>query len=220
MKQAPYVEKPRTRFPLPRVLRFEHIEAMVKACEDGTLLGRRDRALILWLYGTAARIGEAWKLDLADLDLEAGTARVDGKGSVERTVLLTPPAAEALKLYIQRYRFPGKAPYDQRAVFVSQRGRRCTRHVLWAAVKKRAKMAGVDVPVSPHKLRHSAATHLVDAGADLRAVQEILGHRSLQSTQIYVHVSGKRMRDTLTRYHPHGTQPCSTPSSPPTPPSS
>jgi site-specific recombinase XerD len=200
--KAPHVEKPRPRFGLPRVLSVEQIGAMLAACDDGQMLGFRDRALIEFLYGTASRCGEASQLEMADLDLVRGVARVKGKGDIDREVLLTRPAVDALRTYVERYRFPKKVPFHQRAVFISQRGVRMTRGVIFEAVRRRARMAGLEGPVHPHQLRHSMATHLLERGADLRTVQELLGHSSILSTAIYTHLTKERLRSELERCHP------------------
>lgn len=203
LERAPHVEKPRARFDLPKALKPAQVHAMIEACHDGSPLGYRDLALLELLWGSGLRVGEAWQLDLEHLDLDAAKARVLGKGHRWREALLTPAAVDALRAYVRSYRFPGRAPYDRRAVFVSQRGKRCARNVLWAAVRKRALLAGID-HVHPHQLRHSFAVAMIENGADLRSVQLLLGHSSITSTQVYLGLSQEHLRAQLVRCHPRG----------------
>jgi integrase/recombinase XerD len=202
IRAVPRFSTPTPEEQLVEVLRPEQVDAILAACGDGSPIGYRDRALILFLYATGARASEASKLRIADLDLERLRAKVHGKGNRERMVYLTPPAAEAVRLYLDRYRVPCSIPKHDAYVFLSSVGRRLARGVVYYAVHKRGRQAGID-GVYPHLLRHTVATLLLENGAELRSVQEVLGHRKLQSTQRYTHLSTDAIRKTVERFHPH-----------------
>ncbi len=162
----------------------------------------RDLAMIELLYSAGMRISEAVSLNYADLDLAGGIVRVHGKGKKERLGLLGHPAAEAIRRYLplRRHTGAGRAPEDP--VFVNLRGGRLTARSFQRALKPYLLRAGLPPDITPHKLRHSFATHMLDAGADLRSIQEMLGHEELSTTQIYTHVSSARMKETYRRAHP------------------
>jgi integrase/recombinase XerD len=169
--------------------------------------GDRDRALLELLYAAGLRISEALRLDLEDVSLEQATVRVIGKGDRERLVPIGEVAVEALKAWIDGGRATilaahHVAPIRGGPVFVGASGRRLARQQAWLAVKRAAAAAGVADRVSPHTLRHSFATHLLEGGADLRIVQELLGHASISTTQLYTHVTGERIREVYARAHP------------------
>ena len=167
----------------------------------------RDRALLELLYAAGLRISEALRLDRDDLDLEGGSVRVIGKGDRERVV----PVGDVAVAWLERYLDAGRpallaADRSRQGrggpVFLSARGRRLGRNRAWASVKRAAAAAGLSQRVSPHTLRHSYATHLLEGGADLRVVQELLGHASISTTQIYTHLTGERIREVYARAHP------------------
>ncbi|HJL46309.1 MAG TPA: tyrosine-type recombinase/integrase, partial [Polyangiaceae bacterium LLY-WYZ-15_(1-7)] len=149
------------------------------------------------------RVSELVGLDLNDLNLEVGFLVAHGKGDKRRIVPLGAPAQAALRRYLAEVR-PGWAKPSSRAVFLTGRGKGMTRQGFWKLVKKYAAAAGITKNVSPHKLRHSFATHLLNGGADLRAVQSMLGHADIATTQVYTHVTGDRLRDVHERHHPRG----------------
>jgi integrase/recombinase XerD len=165
----------------------------------------RDRAILEMMYATGCRASEVVGLKVADLSLDGGYAKVVGKGSKQRIVQIGRPAVNALRLYLEklRPRLTAQAP-DTTEVFVSKGGKALSREMLWVLVKKYVKRAGLNAKVSPHTLRHSFATHLLAGGADLRAVQELLGHASIQTTQQYTHVDRDRLRAIHRRFHPRG----------------
>jgi integrase/recombinase XerD len=165
--------------------------------------GLRDRAVLETLYGTGIRISELTGLDLEDVDLAEGEMRVLGKGSRERVVPIGGAAATALREYLAAGRPRMARSGNQRAVFLNQRGGRLTRQGAWELVKKYAKRAGLEGKMTPHTLRHGYATHLLENGADLRHIQELLGHASISTTQIYTHVSRARLREEYLKAHPH-----------------
>ena len=192
---------PRT---LPKALSVDDVEALLHAAGfDGTPLAVRDRALLEVLYGSGARISEAVGLDVDDLDLDSGSVRLFGKGSKERVVPLGSFAVAALEAYLVRTRpslagAGGGGP----AIFLNARGGRLSRQSAWTVLRAAAVKAGLSSAVSPHTLRHSFATHLLDGGADVRVVQELLGHASVTTTQIYTLVTIDRLREVYAASHP------------------
>ncbi len=168
----------------------------------------RDRAILEVLYATGCRASEVVNLKVADLYLEGGYCKCTGKGSKQRMVPLGRPAVNALRAYLDvlRPRLTANAP-EAPWVFVSRGGRALTREMLWILVKKYVRRAGLNPKVSPHTLRHSFATHLLAGGADLRTVQELLGHASIHTTQQYTHVDRDRLRAIHQQFHPRGKGP-------------
>jgi integrase/recombinase XerD len=189
---------------LPKALPVSDVVAIIEAAgAAGTTLAMRDRALLEFLYATGARISEAVGLDVDDLDVERGAVRLVGKGSKERIVPVGSYAGEALQAYLVRAR-PQLAAQGRGvpAVFLNSRGGRLSRQSAWAVLGKAAERAGVTADVSPHTLRHSFATHLLDGGADLRVVQELLGHASVTTTQVYTLVTVDKLREVYATAHP------------------
>ena len=205
------VPTPRFARSLPRVLRPEESALLCEAADPATLLGLRDRAMLEVLYGAGLRVSELVLLPLSGLDLRAGWVRVTGKGSRERVGPLGDPAREALERYLAEGR-PRLARAargrEGDAVFLSRRGRAMSRQNFFERLRGLAQRAGLPRErVSPHVLRHAFATDLLAGGADLRAVQAMLGHADLSTTQIYTHVDRSRLRDTVERRHPRGARP-------------
>jgi len=191
---------------LPAVLRADQAAAMLDlsavAADDGDPVALRDRAIIELLYASGIRVGELVSVDCEDVDHSRRTLRVMGKGAKERTVPYGAPAQRALEDWLGLGRPALAGPTSGRALFLGRRGARVDQRVVRAAVHRLAR-ATPDAPdISPHGLRHSAATHMVEGGADLRTVQELLGHASLATTQIYTHVSVERLRATYEQAHP------------------
>ena len=187
---------------LPSVLSEEEVAALLAAPDPTTPLGRRDRALLETMYSAGTRAAETVGLDRSALDLDEGLARVLGKGRKERLAALGSHAVDALRTYLADPTRPAPPTDDAGAVFLSRRGTRLTTRALERGVAKAALAAGGRRHTTPHTLRHSFATHLLDRGADLRAVQELLGHEHLVTTQIYTHVSIERLREVYERAHP------------------
>jgi integrase/recombinase XerD len=193
---------------LPRALTVEQIEALLDATGAADAAGDeapralRDRALLELLYGTGARISEAVGLDIDELDLEGGAVRLLGKGSRERVVPVGRLARAAVHAYLVRGR-PALVARGGAALFLSARGNRLSRQSAWSILQDAADRAGIDrALVSPHVLRHSYATHLLDGGADVRVVQELLGHASVTTTQVYTLVTVERLREVYASAHP------------------
>jgi integrase/recombinase XerD len=201
---AAAVSPPKPPSRLPKAIGIDEVERLLAAASLGdTPVSLRDRALLEVLYGCGARISEAVGLDLDDIDTDEGVVRLFGKGRKERIVPLGSYAAAALSAYLVRGRpalsTGGKgAP----AVFLNQRGNRLSRQSAWAALRQAADRAGLAGHLSPHTLRHSFATHLLEGGADVRVVQELLGHASVTTTQIYTLVTVQRLREVYTQAHP------------------
>lgn len=202
------VDQPRVPTGLPKALDESVVVVLVESPGGDDPVDRRDRALLEVLYGTGARISEAVGLSLADVDLTTGTLRLFGKGSRERVVPLGSAALDSL----QRWLSPGGRALmepqmwarrgDAEAVFINRRGGRLSRQGAWGVVRARAKQCGITEHLSPHVLRHSCATHMLDHGADVRAVQELLGHVSIGTTQVYTRVSAAHLRASYDRSHP------------------
>lgn len=197
------VDSPRRPDPFPKALTIEEAIALVEAPALDTPAGRRDRALLEFLYGTGARVSETVGVDLGHLDLEDRVVRVTGKGSKQRLVPLGSKAVEAITMWL-----PDRLSLIKRNVagdplFISLRGRRISRQGVFGIVKKHAVSADIEPgKVSPHVLRHSAATHMVEAGADLRTVQEMLGHATISTTQVYTRVSPAHVMEIYVEAHP------------------
>jgi integrase/recombinase XerD len=201
------VDTPRFRQPLPRVMRSDEVVALIEAVDPDGPLGLRDRAMLEVLYGSGLRVSELVTLPLSGLDRRSGWVRVLGKGSKERVVPLGEPALAALAAYLEEGR-PALARAASRAseaVFLSRRGTAMTRQNFFTRLRGIARTAGIPSDrVSPHVLRHAFATDLLEGGADLRAVQSMLGHADLSTTQVYTHVSRARLRETVEQRHPRG----------------
>ncbi|MEX2280664.1 MAG: site-specific tyrosine recombinase XerD [Acidimicrobiia bacterium] len=194
------VDAPRLGDSIPKALDVEACIRLVTAPDASTPAGSRDRAMLEVLYGTGARASEIVTLDLASLDVEQATAVLTGKGNKQRMVPLGGPAVGALSEWLQARLELG--PKDD-AVFVNLRGRRLTRQTVFDVVKRAAVRAGLDsAEISPHVLRHSAATHMIEAGADIRTVQELLGHANVSTTQVYTRVTPSHLREIYLEAHP------------------
>jgi integrase/recombinase XerD len=187
---------------LPRVISQKEVERLLDLPFPQGPAGLRDRAVLETLYATGMRVSELVGLDLEDLDLAEAEVRVMGKGGRERVVPLGSKALEALRDYLREGRPALVRVPGQRALFLSNRGRRLTRQGVWEMLRTRAEKVGLGEKVTPHTLRHSCATHLLERGADLRYIQELLGHASIGTTQVYTHVSKERIREVYLRAHP------------------
>lgn len=198
---------PRFDSPLPRTLRPDETASLIAAVDPGTSLGLRDRAMLEVLYGAGLRVSELVKLPLGGYERRSGLLRVLGKGRKERIVPLGTPAVEATDAYLEeaRPKLARAALRSNDTLFLSRRGTAMTRQNFFLRLRGIARRAGLpSESVSPHVLRHAFATDLLEGGADLRAVQAMLGHADLSTTQVYTHVSGRRLRETVERKHPRG----------------
>jgi integrase/recombinase XerD len=190
---------------IPQVLSPEQVTKLLDAPQPADRYCLRDRAILETLYAAGCRASEVVGLTTADLHLDPGFCKCHGKGGKQRIVPLGRPAVNALRAYLEGLRPQLIAPTpDAQHVFVSRGGKPLAREMLWVVVKKYVRRAGLHAKVSPHTLRHSFATHLLAGGADLRTVQELLGHASIQTTQRYTHVDRDRLREIHRRFHPRG----------------
>ena len=202
---ATSLRQARTRRRLPGSLETEEIGRLLAAPDVTTPAGRRDRAMLELMYSAGTRAAETVGLNLGDLDLSRGVARVLGKGRKERIAPVGSHATKALRAYLEDPQRPRALPPDGSAVFLNLRGRRLTTRSLGRIVERHALAGGLHRKTTPHTLRHSFATHLLDAGCDLRSVQELLGHAHLVTTQIYTHVSIERLRTIYEQAHPRAS---------------
>ena len=197
------LEAPKLKRSLPDVLSFDEIESIISAIDLSTPEGVRNKAVIETLYSCGLRVTELVNLKISCLYLDVGFIRVIGKGDKERLVPVGSSAVKHINLYKNNIRvhIPVK-PGNEDILFLNRRGRKLSRVMIFMIIKELAKQAGITKNISPHTFRHSFATHLVEGGADLRAVQEMLGHESITTTEIYTHLDREYLRDTLQRFHP------------------
>jgi len=206
---ASLLDLPRTARQLPDTLDVAEVEALLEAPDAETPAGLRARALLELLYSCGLRVSEALNLDLEDVSLDESSVRVIGKGDRERRLPVGDVAVAALDRYVAEIRpqllARSKLPTTNRRggpLFVTDRGQRLGRMAAWRLIRRAALVGGVTGHVTPHTLRHSFATHLLEGGADLRVVQELLGHASITTTQLYTHLTGERIRQVYARSHP------------------
>ena len=198
------LESPRAWRKLPDVLSVEEVTKILEAPDPSRDIYWRDRSILEVLYATGMRVSELVGLKLGNLDLEEGLCAVFGKGSKERLVPLGEPACRAVERYLAQVRPRLDRGKGRGRVFLNQRGGPLTRATIWDLVKRYASLAGVQRRVSPHTFRHSFATHMLEGGADLAAVQELLGHADISTTQIYTHVDRDYLREVHRSFHPRG----------------
>lgn len=188
---------------LPDVLTIEEVDRLIEALDMTKAEGQRNRAIVEVLYGSGVRVSELTDLKISNLYLEEEYMLVEGKGSKQRLVPLSPVAVEWIGLWLEdRERLDIKGG-EEDYLFLNRRGRHLTRVMVFYIIRDAAALAGIDKRVSPHTLRHSFATHLLEGGANLRAIQEMLGHESIGTTERYVHLDRRLVRQTLLEHHPH-----------------
>jgi integrase/recombinase XerD len=197
------IDRPRHLRRLPDVLSFEEVDRLLATPNQETDRGKRDAAMMHLMYASGLRVSELCGLTLRDLDTKAGVVSAFGKGGKRRLVPVGEVALRHLGVYLGEVR-PKAAPPGVNTIFVSPRGKAFTRQGFWKLLKRYARVAGIMHPISPHKLRHSFATHLLRGGADLRAVQAMLGHADLGTTEIYTHVAQDHVKAAHARSHPRG----------------
>lgn len=201
---ASLIDAPRTVDKLPKVLSFREVEALLAAPSEEVAVDLRDRAMLELLYATGLRVSELVRLKKREVNLDAGFLLAFGKGAKERLVPIGESASAFLQKYIMMVRGGLDKAVDNEYLFLSRLGEPMTRQAFWNIIKKRAAQAGIRQDISPHTLRHSFATHLLENGADLRSVQIMLGHADLSSTQIYTHITRERLKRIHADFHPRG----------------
>jgi len=198
------VDLPKLSLKLPDVLAVDEVSRLLKTPDTGKPLGARDAAMLELLYAAGLRVSELVNLKLQDINLEAGFVRVMGKGSKERVVPIGQHAKTKIEDYIENYRGPALKNKLSPYLFIARAGKPITRQGFWKLLRRYADLARIHKKISPHSLRHSFATHLLEGGADLRAVQVMLGHVDISTTQIYTHVTRKHLKDLHQKFHPRG----------------
>ncbi len=199
---AENLESPKNTHKLPRVMTIDEVDDLLAQPRIGTPWGLRDKAMLELLYATGIRVSELISLDRGSVNLEEGYIKCTGKGSKERIVPIGNVAAQFVKAYMQRARSRLIVGSAGPALFLNRHGTRMSRQGFWKIIKKYAARANIKKDITPHTLRHSFATHLLENGADLRAVQELLGHADISTTQIYTHITGTRIREAHRKHHP------------------
>ncbi|MEK3797630.1 site-specific tyrosine recombinase XerD [Peribacillus sp. FSL H8-0477] len=197
-----HIESPKQERSLPKVLSMEEVEALLEAPKLTNEYGYRDKAMLELLYATGMRVSELINLDMSDIHATMGFVRCIGKGNKERIIPIGHTALEAIEEYLLNGRVKLQSVHKTDSLFLNHHGNRLTRQGFWKILKKLSKDARIEKELTPHTLRHSFATHLLTNGADLRAVQEMLGHADISTTQIYTHVSNVRLKDVYKKFHP------------------
>jgi len=201
------IRTPKQEKRLPKCLTYEEVQKLLSAPDDSTLLGARDRAILETLYSTGVRVSELVDLNIEDVDFEAGVLHVRGKGKKERIAPIGQTALNAIRKYLRmRQADPKSGSFDPKALFVNKHGKRLSTRSVRRKLDKYLIQVGLDPSISPHTLRHTFATHMLNNGADLRSVQELLGHQSLSTTQIYTHLTTQRLREAYQAAHPRAAE--------------
>ena len=196
------LESPRIGRKLPDILSVEDIDEMISCIDLSTNEGQRNRAIIETLYGCGLRVSELVNLEINKLFLEEEYVVITGKGNKERIVPISPTAIHEINLYLEDRKHLDIKPGEENILFLNRRGRRLTRVMIFYIIKQLAELAGIRKEISPHTLRHSFATHLLEGGANLRAIQQMLGHESISTTEVYIHIDRTRLREEILTYHP------------------
>ena len=196
------LESPRVGRKLPEVLSIEEIDEMISCIDLSTNEGQRNRAIIETLYSCGLRVSELINLEINKIFLEEEYIVIKGKGNKERIVPISPTAIHEIKLYLNDRRHLDIKPGEENILFLNRRGRRLTRVMIFYIIKQLAELANIRKEISPHTLRHSFATHLLEGGANLRAIQQMLGHESISTTEIYIHIDRTRLREEILSFHP------------------
>ena len=196
------LESPRVGRKLPEVLSIEEIDEMISCIDLSTNEGQRNRAIIETLYSCGLRVSELINLEINKIFLEEEYIVIKGKGNKERIVPISPTAIHEIKLYLDDRRHLDIKPGEENILFLNRRGRRLTRVMIFYIIKQLAELADIRKEISPHTLRHSFATHLLEGGANLRAIQQMLGHESISTTEVYIHIDRTRLREEILTYHP------------------
>ncbi|MED1863588.1 site-specific tyrosine recombinase XerD [Fictibacillus nanhaiensis] len=197
-----HIETPKTERKLPKVLSTDEVEALLETPTSNDPFSQRDKGMLELLYATGIRVSELVQLNIGDVHLDMGFIRCIGKGNKERIIPLGKMAQTAIERYLQNGRSIMLKSKKTDALFLNHHGNRLSRQGFWKILKQLARKAHIEKELTPHTLRHSFATHLLENGADLRAVQEMLGHADISTTQIYTHVTKTRLKDVYSAFHP------------------
>ena len=197
------IEAPKLGRKLPDTLAIEEIDSLIGAIDLSSKQGERNRAIIETLYGCGLRVSELTSLKISDLYFDEGFIKVTGKGDKQRLVPISPITEKYITIYQKQVRVHHKIdPKNADTLFLNQHGRQLTRAMIFTIVKRLAEKAGIKKTISPHTFRHSYATHLLENGADLRAIQQMLGHESITTTEIYTHIDRKHLTEVINKFHP------------------
>lgn len=197
------IESPKIGRKLPDTLAIEEIDQLISAIDLTSPQGERNRAMLETLYGCGLRVSELTSLKISDLFFKEGFIKITGKGDKQRFVPIGDTTIKFIELYKKEVRVHQKiAPKAQDTLFLNRRGNQLTRAMIFTIIKQLAAKAGIDKVISPHTFRHSFATHLLENGADLRAIQQMLGHQSITTTEIYTHIETSFLQETITKFHP------------------
>ncbi len=200
------LESPRIGRRLPEVLSVEEIDNMIDCIDMTKNEGQRNHAIIETLYGCGLRVSELCELELDNINFEDGILMVTGKGNKQRLVPMSQSAIDEIKLWLEDRAKLDIKRGEESKVFLNRRGRRLSRIMIFYIIRDLAQMAGVRKPISPHTLRHSFATHLLEGGANLRAIQQMLGHESISTTELYLHLDKTHLREEILQYHPRNAR--------------
>jgi integrase/recombinase XerD len=197
------LETPKVGRKLPEILSVEEIDTIINAVDTKKPEGQRNKAILETLYSCGLRVSELIDLKISNLFFESGFVKIEGKGSKERLVPISTKAIKEINLYLSEYRRNLKVHTDHEDIlFLNRRGKKLSRVMIFTIIKNITKKLGFEKNISPHTFRHSFATHLIDGGANLRAVQEMLGHESIITTEIYTHLDKEYLKNTIIQYHP------------------
>ena len=199
---AETIDSPKISRHIPTVLSVEEVKRILESVDLSTPEGHRNRAILEVLYSCGLRVSEVVSLRISDLFLEDSFIRVIGKGDKQRLVPIGEPAAQAVQLYLSQTRRAFASKKDEDILFLNRRGGKLSRQMVFLIIKRQCEAAGITKEISPHTFRHSFATHLVENGADLRAVQQMLGHESILTTEIYTHIDSRKWQRTILDHHP------------------
>ncbi|MBN2166248.1 MAG: site-specific tyrosine recombinase XerD [Marinilabiliaceae bacterium] len=197
------LEAPKVGRKLPEILSVEEIDSIINAIDTKKSEGQRNKAILETLYSCGLRVSELIDLKISNLVFESGFVKIEGKGNKERLVPISTKAIKEINLYLSEYRRNLKInPADEDILFLNRRGKKLSRVMIFTIIKTLTKKVGLNKNISPHTFRHSFATHLIDGGANLRAVQEMLGHESIITTEIYTHLDKEYLKNTIIQFHP------------------
>lgn len=199
-----FIEQPKIKMTIPSVLSLQEINDLLASFSEKDTLSLRNKTMVELMYSTGLRVSELVNLNIEDIHLSMGFLKCKGKGSKERIVPIGEKALHILKKYLSTSRTKLNINYDNQILFLNREGMRISRQSFWKILKEHAKIINLPRNISPHKLRHSFATHLLENNVDIRFIQELLGHSDISTTQIYTHVNSKKLNDVVVKYHPRG----------------